>query len=173
MTAQSLKLEGRVAIVTGAARGIGRSIVIKLASEGAQVVANDLDAAPLVEGVGKLAQQGLAVHALPGDITEQATAEALVSTALDRYGNLHIVVNNAGYIWNSAAIKHTDEQWHAMLDVHATGPFRAKPGTTSASRRVSIHRTGYARLSTFHRFRVSTVQQHSWLIPAQRLRLLA
>ncbi|HIM87786.1 MAG TPA: SDR family NAD(P)-dependent oxidoreductase, partial [Gammaproteobacteria bacterium] len=101
MTAQSLKLEGRVAIVTGAARGIGRSIVIKLASEGAQVVANDLDAAPLVEGVGKLAQQGLAVHALPGDITEQATAEALVSTALDRYGNLHIVVNNAGYIWNS------------------------------------------------------------------------
>ena len=64
------------------------------------------------------------VHALPGDITEQATAEALVSIALERYGDLHIVVNNAGYIWNSAAVKHTDEQWHAMLDVHATGPFR-------------------------------------------------
>ncbi len=51
MTAQSLKLEGRVAIVTGAARGIGRSIVKKLANEGAQVIANDLDAAPLVESV--------------------------------------------------------------------------------------------------------------------------
>jgi len=124
MTAQSLKLEGRVAIVTGAARGIGRSIVKKLANEGAQVIANDLDAAPLVESVNKLAQQGLTVHALPGDITEQATAEALVSIALERYGDLHIVVNNAGYIWNSAAVKHTDEQWHAMLDVHATGPFR-------------------------------------------------
>jgi len=124
MTAQSLKLEGRVAIVTGAARGIGRSIVKKLANEGAQVIANDLDAAPLVESVNKLAQQGLMVHALPGDITEQATAEALVSIALERYGDLHIVVNNAGYIWNSAAVKHTDEQWHAMLDVHATGPFR-------------------------------------------------
>ena len=124
MTAQSLKLEGRVAIVTGAARGIGRSIVKKLANEGAQVIANDLDAAPLVESVDKLAQQGLTVHALPGDITEQATAEALVSIALERYGDLHIVVNNAGYIWNSAAVKHTDEQWHAMLDVHATGPFR-------------------------------------------------
>ena len=124
MTAQSLKLEGRVAIVTGAARGIGRSIVQKLANEGAQVIANDLDAAPLVESVDKLAQQGLTVHALPGDITEQATAEALVSIALERYGDLHIVVNNAGYIWNSAAVKHTDEQWHAMLDVHATGPFR-------------------------------------------------
>ncbi|RTZ63724.1 MAG: 3-oxoacyl-ACP reductase, partial [Gammaproteobacteria bacterium] len=79
MTAQSLKLEGRVAIVTGAARGIGRSIVKKLASEGAQVIANDLDAAPLAEEVDKLAQQGLTVHALPGDITQQATAEALVS----------------------------------------------------------------------------------------------
>ena len=124
MTAQSLKLEGRVAIVTGAARGIGRSIVKKLANEGAQVIANDLDAAQLVESVDKLAQQGLMVHALPGDITEQATAEALVSIALERYGDLHIVVNNAGYIWNSAAVKHTDEQWHAMLDVHATGPFR-------------------------------------------------
>ena len=124
MTAQSLKLEGRVAIVTGAARGIGRSIVKKLANEGAQVIANDLDAAPLAEGVDKLTQHGLTVHALPGDITEQATAEALVSIALERYGDLHIVVNNAGYIWNSAAVKHTDEQWHAMLDVHATGPFR-------------------------------------------------
>ena len=124
MTIQSLKLEERVAIVTGAARGIGRSIVQKLANEGAQVIANDLDAAPLVESVNKLAQQGLTVHALPGDITEQATAEALVSIALERYGDLHIVVNNAGYIWNSAAVKHTDEQWHAMLDVHATGPFR-------------------------------------------------
>ena len=124
MTAQSLKLAGRVAIVTGAARGIGRSIVQKLANEGAQVIANDLDAALLAEGVNKQTQQGLTVHALAGDITEQATAEALVSTALERYGDLHIVVNNAGYIWNSAAVKHTDEQWHDMLDVHATGPFR-------------------------------------------------
>ena len=124
MTAQSLKLAGRVAIVTGAARGIGRSIVQKLANEGAQVIANDLDAALLAEGVDKQTQQGLTVHAVAGDITEQATAEALVSTALERYGDLHIVVNNAGYIWNSAAVKHTDEQWQAMLDVHATGPFR-------------------------------------------------
>ncbi|MDP6767673.1 MAG: SDR family oxidoreductase [Arenicellales bacterium] len=111
-------------MVTGAARGIGRSIVQKLANEGAQVIANDLDAALLAEGVDKQTQQGLTVHALAGNITEQATAEALVSTALERYGDLHIVVNNAGYIWNSAAVKHTDEQWHAMLDVHATGPFR-------------------------------------------------
>lgn len=124
MTAQSLKQVGRVAIVTGAARGIGRSIVQKLANEGAQVIANDLDAVLLAEGVNKQTQQGLTVHALAGNITEQATAEALVSTTLERYGDLHIVVNNAGYIWNSAAVKHTDEQWHAMLDVHATGPFR-------------------------------------------------
>ena len=124
MTVQSLKLEGRVAIVTGAAQGIGRSIVQKLANEGAQVIANNLDADLLAESVDKLTEQGMTAHALPGDITEQATTEALVSTALERYGDLHIVVNNAGYIWNSAAVKHTDEQWQAMLDVHATGPFR-------------------------------------------------
>ena len=88
------------------------------------MIANDLDATLLVEDVNKQTQQGLTVHAVAGDITEQATAEALGSTALERYGDLHIVVNNAGYIWNSAAVKHTDEQWHAMLDVHATGPFR-------------------------------------------------
>ena len=170
MTAQSLKLAGRVAIVTGAARGIGRSIVQKLANEGAQVIANDLDAALLAEGVDKQTQQGLTVHALAGDITEQATAEALVSTALERYGDLHIVVNNAGYIWNSAAVKHTDEQWHAMLDVHATGPFRL---LREASRRVPIHRADCARLSIFHRFPASTVQQHRWPIPVQRLPLLA
>ena len=124
MTVQSLKLEGRVAIVTGAAQGIGRSIVQKLANEGAQVIANDLDADLLTESVDKLTERGMTAQALPGDITEQATTEALVSTALERYGDLHIVVNNAGYIWNSAAVKHTDEQWQAMLDVHATGPFR-------------------------------------------------
>ena len=124
MTVQSLKLEGRVAIVTGAAQGIGRSIVQKLANEGAQVIANDLDADLLGESVDKLTEQEMTAQALPGDITEQATTEALVSTALERYGDLHIVVNNAGYIWNSAAVKHTDEQWQAMLDVHATGPFR-------------------------------------------------
>jgi len=124
MTVKSLKLEGRVAIVTGAAQGIGRSIVQKLANEGAQVIANDLDADLLTESVDKLTERGMTAQALPGDITEQATTEALVSTALERYGDLHIVVNNAGYIWNSAAVKHTDEQWQAMLDVHATGPFR-------------------------------------------------
>ena len=124
MTVQSLKLEGRVAIVTGAAQGIGRSIVQKLANEGAQVIANDLDADLLAESVDKLTEQGMTAQALPGDITEQATTVALVSTALERYGDLHIVVNNAGYIWNSAAVKHSDEQWQAMLDVHATGPFR-------------------------------------------------
>ena len=126
MTAQSLKLEGRVAIVTGAARGIGRSIVKKLASEGAQVIANDLDAAPLAEEVDKLAQQGLTVHALPGDITQQATAEALVSTALDRYGNLHIVVNNAGigirHPLESTSFEDWQRAWQKTIDTNLLGP---------------------------------------------------
>ena len=124
MTAQSLKASRTRRYRHRCGAGDWPVHCTKLANEGAQVIANDLDAALLAEGVDKQTQQGLTVHALAGNITEQATAEALVSTALERYGDLHIVVNNAGYIWNSAAVKHTDEQWHAMLDVHATGPFR-------------------------------------------------
>jgi 3-oxoacyl-[acyl-carrier protein] reductase len=119
------KLDQKTAIVTGAGRGIGRCIALKLASEGAHVVVNDLDEAPTLEVTAEI-NHGRGPRALPypGDVTGVEFGNRIVAAALDEFGQLDIVVNNAGYIWNTSILKNTDEQWQAMLDVHATAPFR-------------------------------------------------
>ena len=118
------KLAGRVAIVTGAGRGIGRAIAVKLASEGARVVVSDLDEEPAVETVKAIRSGGGEAECLVADVTAEDFPERVLGHALNTWKGLDIVVNNAGYIWNSSIQKHTDEQWYAMLDVHATAPFR-------------------------------------------------
>jgi 3-oxoacyl-[acyl-carrier protein] reductase len=120
----SEKLKDRVAIVTGAGQGIGREIALKLAGDGAVILANDLDAAALDETVTLIDQAGGHAVGLAGDVTEDGFAEKLVTKAVDDLGGLHIIVNNAGYIWNSAIHNHGDDQWEAMLDIHAKAPFR-------------------------------------------------
>jgi 3-oxoacyl-[acyl-carrier protein] reductase len=119
-----MKLAERVAIVTGGGRGIGRAIADKLASEGARLVLNDLDEAPAREAVDELRTRGAEAHAVVGDVAAADFGERIVAAALQRFGGLDIVVNNAGYIWNTTIQKTTDEQWQAMLEVHATAPFR-------------------------------------------------
>ena len=106
----SARLSGRTALVTGAARGVGRATARKLASEGAFVFVNDIDADELDATAKEIG--GIA---LAGDLTD---------AALEAFGDLDIIVNNAGYIWNSALHNHSDEQWEAMLDIHVTAPFR-------------------------------------------------
>ncbi|HEY2388689.1 MAG TPA: SDR family oxidoreductase [Candidatus Binatia bacterium] len=118
------RLDGRVALVTGAAQGIGRAVVLKLAAEGAAVLANDLDADRLAVLQADVARVGGACQVFPGDVTEKEFGDHAVGACLERFGDLHILVNNAGYIWNSRIVNHSDEQWYAMIDVHATGPFR-------------------------------------------------
>jgi 3-oxoacyl-[acyl-carrier protein] reductase len=117
------RLDGRVALVTGAARGIGRAIVLKLVSEGARVLANDLDADALTALQADVPAGGTC-ETLVGDVTDKAFGDRAVGACVERLGGLDILVNNAGYIWNSRIANHTDEQWYAMIDVHATAPFR-------------------------------------------------
>jgi 3-oxoacyl-[acyl-carrier protein] reductase len=118
------KLAGRVAAVTGAGQGIGRAVALKLAAEGASILANDLDEASLESLVGEVEDMGVRCLPFPGDITQESFGDRMVDACLERLGDLHILVNNAGYIWNSRIAQHTDEQWYAMIDMHATAPFR-------------------------------------------------
>lgn len=117
-------LEGKVAIVSGSGRGIGREIALKLAGEGARVVINDLDAEPANETLRAVTDAGGQAVVLVGSVTEPAFAERFVQLAVDTYGGLDIIINNAGYTWDGVVQKMTDEQWDAILDVHLKAPFR-------------------------------------------------
>jgi 3-oxoacyl-[acyl-carrier protein] reductase len=120
----SKTLEGKVALVTGSGRGIGRAIALKLASQGASVVINDLDDAPAQEVVAEIRAAGGQAVACVGSVTAPDFAERFVGTAVSEFKGLDIIVNNAGYTWDNVVQKMTDEQWYAMLDVHLTAPFR-------------------------------------------------
>lgn len=118
------KLEGKVALVTGSGRGIGRSIALKLASEGARVVVNDLDAEPAEAVVQEIRAAGGAAVTCVGSVSAPDFAERLISTAVSAYQGVDIIVNNAGFTWDNVLQKMSDEQWHAIIDCHLTAPFR-------------------------------------------------
>ena len=118
------KLNGRTALVTGSGRGIGRAIALKLAAEGADLVINDLDESAAAETLEVLEGLGAGARAVVGDVADPAFPDLMVSEALSAFGGVDIIVNNAGYIWNTTIQNTTDSQWQAMLDVHATAPFR-------------------------------------------------
>jgi 3-oxoacyl-[acyl-carrier protein] reductase len=133
------KLNGKVALVTGSGRGIGRAIALKLAAEGADLVINDLDEGPAAETLELLEGLGAGARAVVGDVTDADFPGLMIGEALGAFGGVDIIVNNAGYIWNTTIQNTTDEQWAAMLDVHATAPFRllraATPFIREAARR--------------------------------------
>jgi 3-oxoacyl-[acyl-carrier protein] reductase len=112
-------LDGKAAIVTGSARGIGRATAALLAEHGARVLVNDLDADAAEQAAREL---GAEVHA--GDLTGDGVAEELVQRAVDAFGGLDIVVNNAGSTWDGMAHKMSEEQFRAMLEIHTVVPFR-------------------------------------------------
>jgi len=114
-------LEGKSAIVTGSARGIGRATAELFAANGANVLINDLDKDAAEQAASEIGGK-TAVYA--GDMTKPEAAEELVATANEAFGSIDIVVNNAGYTWDGVAHKMTDEQFQAMLDIHTIVPFR-------------------------------------------------
>ena len=120
----SQKLDGKVALVTGSGRGIGRAIAMKLASEGARVLVNDVDEAPAQETLDLIRAAGGVASACVGSVTAPDFAERFVGAAMAEYKGLDIIVNNAGYTWDNVIQKMSDEQWYAMIDCHLTAPFR-------------------------------------------------
>src|SRR6476660_8909033 len=114
-------LDGKAAIVTGSARGIGRATAELFAAEGAKVLINDLDGDVAEEAASEIDGE-TAVHA--GDLTKENAADEIVAAAVDAFGAVDIVVNNAGYTWDGVVHRMTDEQFQAMLDIHTIVPFR-------------------------------------------------
>ncbi len=114
-------LDGKAAIVTGSARGIGRATAALLAEHGARVLVTDLD-----EDVAREAAEGIAgeTAVFGGDLTKDGVPEAVVQRAVDSFGQLDILVNNAGYTWDGMAHKMSDDQFRAMLEIHTVVPFR-------------------------------------------------
>ncbi|TDM06618.1 MAG: 3-oxoacyl-ACP reductase [Ideonella sp. MAG2] len=117
-------LQGKVALITGSGRGIGRELAIKLAANGARLVINDLDAEPANETVALLKRSGAQAVACVGSVTAPDFADRFIRTAVDNFGGIDIIVNNAGYTWDSVIQRMTDEQWYAIIDCHLTAPFR-------------------------------------------------
>jgi 3-oxoacyl-[acyl-carrier protein] reductase len=114
-------LDGKAAIVTGSARGIGRATAELLAEQGARVLINDLDGDVAAQAASEIAGE---TAVFGGDLTQAGVPDQLVQKAVDEFGGLDIIVNNAGYTWDGVAHRMTDEQFKAMLEIHTVVPFR-------------------------------------------------
>jgi NAD(P)-dependent dehydrogenase (short-subunit alcohol dehydrogenase family) len=125
-------LEGRVAIVTGAGRGIGREHALSLARHGAKVVVNDLggnadgtgaDATPAQQVVAEIQAMGGEAVANGDSVSSWEGAQRLVNTAVETFGDLHVLVNNAGILRDRVLVNMTEAEWDAVIDVHLKGTF--------------------------------------------------
>ena len=114
-------LDGKAAIITGSARGIGRATAERFISEGAKVLINDIDGDVAEQAAGEIEGE-TAVFA--GDLTKPGVPDELVAKANEAFGQVDIVVNNAGYTWDGVVHKMSDEQFQAMIDIHTVVPFR-------------------------------------------------
>jgi 3-oxoacyl-[acyl-carrier protein] reductase len=114
-------LDGKAAIVTGSARGIGRATAELFVAEGAKVLINDIDGDVAAQAASEIDGE-TAVFA--GDLTKEGVPDELVAKGIEAFGQVDILVNNAGYTWDGVIHRMTDEQFQAMLDIHTIVPFR-------------------------------------------------
>ena len=114
-------LDDKVAIVTGSARGIGRATAELLCAQGAKVLINDLDGDVAEQTAGEIAGETVVYG---GDLTAEGAADELVKTAVDAFGRIDIIVNNAGYTLDAPVHKMSDDWFQRMLDIHTIVPFR-------------------------------------------------
>jgi 3-oxoacyl-[acyl-carrier protein] reductase len=118
-----MNFEGKVALVTGGARGIGAATAARLARDGAAVVVSDLDLAPAQEVATKLCAGGSRAVAVAGDVSRRAAAEAMIMQAVEAFGRLDVLVTCAGIIRDNLVYKMTDDDWNSVIDTHLKGTF--------------------------------------------------
>ena len=115
--------KGKVAVITGASRGIGRSIALALAAQGATIVAMDMDQAATDAVVAELAAAGTQALAVVGNVTVTADVERMIDAAVEAYGRVDILINNAGITRDGLLMRMKDEEWDAVLSVNLKGAF--------------------------------------------------
>ncbi|MFL6350855.1 MAG: SDR family NAD(P)-dependent oxidoreductase [Bryobacteraceae bacterium] len=120
----NISLTRKAAVITGAGRGIGRAIAQKLGEAGASVLLVDIDESALQEAQAEIQNMGTRTATIAGDLTHSEFPKKVIEKLIDEFGSVDIIVNNAGYTWDSVIQKTTDEQFQAMLDIHAVAPFR-------------------------------------------------
>lgn len=117
------RLDGKVAIVTGSGRGIGRAVAIAFASEGAKVTIAELDIEPAEEVVIEIKSRGGLAIAVPTDVSNRESVKKAVETTIKEFGQVDILVNNAGILRLNMLQKMTEDQWDAVLNTHLKGTF--------------------------------------------------
>lgn len=118
------ELEDKVAIITGAGRGIGAAAAVLFAEHGARIVVADLDIAVAQETVELIRQNNGTAIAVLCDVTNPEHIQRLINESVRQFGQIDILVNNAGFTWDGMVHKMSDEQWEAIINVHLTAPFR-------------------------------------------------
>jgi NAD(P)-dependent dehydrogenase (short-subunit alcohol dehydrogenase family) len=118
-----MRLKGKVAIVTGAGRGIGESIALRFAEEGAKLIVNDVNEADSNRTVETIKSKGGQAVAVTGSVASRQVAQKMVDTAVKEFGTVDILVNNAGIIRDAMLHKMTDEQWDQVIEVNLKGVF--------------------------------------------------
>ncbi|HZQ55457.1 MAG TPA: SDR family NAD(P)-dependent oxidoreductase [Bryobacteraceae bacterium] len=119
-----ISLANKTAVVTGAGRGIGRAIAQKLAAAGASTLLADIDDSALDEAKNEIQKTGSKLSAIAGDLSDPRFPQTVIDRAVQEFGSVDIIVNNAGYTWDNVIQKTSDEQFQAMLDIHVVAPFR-------------------------------------------------
>jgi NAD(P)-dependent dehydrogenase (short-subunit alcohol dehydrogenase family) len=118
-----MRLEGKVAVITGAASGMGRAMAELFAAEGAKVVAADWNQEALDETVASISANGGTITGVQGNVADQAQAEAIIDAAVNTYGRLDVLCNNAGVMdINQGAAELTNEMWERVLGINLNGP---------------------------------------------------
>lgn len=124
MAQERMDFDGKVAVVTGSARGWGRGIALELASRGARIVVNGRSAQPVDDTIAAIRAAGGTAEGCVADVAETAGCEAVINAACDRFGGIDILVNNAGFLEAAPIWEMTDEQWDSVVAVQLTAQFR-------------------------------------------------
>ena len=144
MMTDTTELAGKVAIVTGAGQGMGYAVAHRLAAAGASVVVNDVNAAAAEQTADSLRAAGRAALAVPGDVGSSQDVRGIVAAALDRYGGIHILINNAGVLRPTAVIDIEEAEWDLVVNVNLKGTYLCSRAVLPAMREA-----GWGRIVNF------------------------